>query len=300
MKKTGILAALSAALILSGCNKTETPPTDAEVRAKTGMPVMATISYWEVADYAKLPSGGIGLINPNDGIAGATQAQIDAYKPVVADAVKRNVRLLAYVQTGYGERDPNKDNTGGTKGQSMEQIKGQVDKYIKEYGAANLYGIFFDETDEPCDKAKTDYAEWSSYVRSKGLKVAAFNPGWTGLDFCFVNATPRGDIITVYESNLDIYLNGEKQPDGSIYKLDDDLKEANKLAHANGALTWHLIHTAVGDADLKKALDALKKHQPDYAYVTDLRDWTTGDNTWGAPPSYWAKELKCLQEGICP
>lgn len=287
---TALLASLGSALV--ACNNTKIP-TDDEIRAKTGMPIMATISYWQPADYAKLPSGGVGLINPNDGIAGATQAQIDAYKPVVADAVKRNVRLLAYVQTGYGERDPNKDNGQGTKGQSMAQIKGQVDKYIAQYGKANLYGIFFDETDEPCAQAPADYAEWSAYVRSKGLKVAAFNPGWVGDGYCFVKATPKADIITVFESDLNTYLHDEWVP--------TDLAEAQKIAKAQGSLTWHLIHSVKTDAEFKTAMDTLRARQPDFAYVTNIGgDWQHGEDTWGSPPVYWEKELKCLQEGVCP
>jgi Spherulation-specific family 4 len=256
------------------------------------MPQMATISYWNAADYAKLPSGGVALINPMDGIVSATAAQVSQYLPVVKEAVQRGVRLLAYVPTGYGERTPGKKNGGGTTGQSLAMIEKEIDTYVAAYGAANLYGIFFDEADEPCAQAVTDYAKLGDYVRSKGLKVAVWNPGWPGDNACFVAAAKRGDIVTTFESDLKSYLHDKEVP--------ADLKLARKVAQQRGVKTWHLIHTAVGPAALKTALDTLRERQPDFAYVTDLRDWTTGDNTWGKPPSYWAQELKCLTQGQCP
>jgi Spherulation-specific family 4 len=256
------------------------------------MPQMATISYWNAADYAKLPSGGVALINPMDGIVSATAAQVSQYAPVVKEATQRGVRLLAYVPTGYGERTPGKKNGGGTTGQSLAMIEKEIDTYVAAYGAANLYGIFFDEADEPCAQAVTDYAKLGDYVRSKGLKVAVWNPGWPGDNACFVAAAKRGDIVTTFESDLKSYLHDKEVP--------ADLKLARKVAQQRGVKTWHLIHTAVGPAALKTALDTLRERQPDFAYVTDLRDWTTGDNTWGKPPSYWAQELKCLTQGQCP
>lgn len=256
------------------------------------MPLMATISYWNTADYAKLPSGGVALINPQDGIVSATKAQVDRYKPVVEGAVKRGVRLLAYVPTGYGVRVPGKANGGGTTGQSLAMIKREIDSYIAAYGATNLYGIFFDEADEPCAQAVRDYAELDHYVRSTGLKVAVWNPGWPGDKACFVKAAQKGDIVATFESDLKTYLTDKEVP--------ADLALASRVARQRGVLTWHLIHTAVGPAALKAALGTLRQRQPDYAYVTDLRDWTTGDNTWGKPPSYWQTELACLNISQCP
>ena len=259
--------------------------------ADTPMPVLATISYWQPEDYARLPSGGIGLINLNDGMIGATPEQVATYKTVVNDAVARGVKLLAYVPTGYGERDPAKDNEGGTKGQSIAMIQAQVDAYVAAFGADHIYGIFYDETSQSCETAATDYPALGQYVRTKGLQVAAFNPGWVGDNYCFVRATPRGDMVVLFESDLKTYQTDEALP--------KDLVEGQRIAHEQGVLTWTLVHTAKGAAGLKAALDLIRQRATDMAYVTDRQDWTIED-TWGAPPSYWAAELACLQGGQCP
>jgi Spherulation-specific family 4 len=282
MKRAAVFGTLLLGTVLAGGAAPRT----------SQMPQMATISYWDAADYAKLPAGGVALINPQDGIVSASAQQVAQYVPVVKGAVRRGVRLLAYVPTGYGERTPGKKNGGGTTGQSLAMIRREIDSYVAAYGAANLYGIFFDEADEPCAQAARDYAELGRYVHSKGLKVAVWNPGWPGDGACFVKAARKGDIVATFESDLRTYLTEKDVP--------ADLELARTVARQRGVLTWHLIHTAVGPAALKKALDTLRERQPDYAYVTDLRDWTTGDNTWGRPPSYWQTELACLNTSQCP
>jgi hypothetical protein len=259
--------------------------------AHADMPEMATISYWQPEDYAKLPAGGIGLVNLQDGFLDATPETVATYQRVLADAKARGVKILAYVPTGYGERDPAKENEGGTMGQSMDMIHAQIDGYVNAYGADHLMGIFFDETSQSCASAATEYADLSAYVRAKGLQVAVWNPGWVGDDFCYVKAAPAGDIVVTFESALKEYQTDQYLP--------ADLAEGQRIANARGVKTWNLIHTAQGDAGLKAALDLLRQRAPDYAYVTDRQDWMIED-TWGGPPSYWAAELACLQEQTCP
>lgn len=289
-----VLASLTIILTLTACGNTDIPgpPITPPQPVETGMPALAAISYWQPSDFAKLPSGSIGAINPHNGILDASPEQIERYRPVVLDAKRRGIKLVAYVSTGFGVRDPDADSPGGTKGQSLERIKAQVDGYVAAYGADNIYGILFDEVDEPCAQAQQEYPLLSTYVRSRGVSVAIFNPGWVDDDYCFAKATPKGDIIVTYESGLAKYLD--------LPELPVALEKSNQIAHANGAKTWTIIHSAVGRDGLKKALDKLRERQPDYAYVTDRLDWKTGDNTWGTPPSYWDEELKCLIYGVCP
>ncbi len=255
-----------------------------------GMPEMATISYWQPSDYAKLPSGGIGLINLNDGMLGASPTDVLRYQDVVKQSVARGVRFFAYVPTGYGERDPAKPNEGGTKGQSMAMIHAQVDAYVAAF-PGQLMGIFFDETSQSCASAATEYPELSTYVRGTGMAVAVWNPGWVGDNYCYITAAPKGDIVVTFESDLNTYVTDEYVP--------KDLAEGHRIARERGVKTWNLVHTARGDDGLKQALDLIRARAPDYAYVTDKQDWKIED-TWGAPPSYWAKELQCLQDGVCP
>lgn len=311
MKKTSAFALLAISLLaLSACGTVPSAPvfatdnaasgtTTMQAQAVTGMPSIATISYWQPAAYDTLPANSIALINPNNGMLdkygnlNVSAATISTYKTIAQKATARGVKLLAYVPTGYGLRDPNQNNDQGSSGQSMAVIKKQIDTYIAKIGLTNLYGIFFDETSQTCASAKIDYAALSKYVRSKGLKTSAWNPGWVGDNYCFVNATPSGDIVVTFESDLNTYLTDQWLP--------ADLAEGNRLAHQRGAKTWNLIHTAVGSTGLKQALDSLRTRKPDYAYVTDIGgNWQAGEDTWGSPPSYWTAEKNCLVNGVCP
>ncbi|WP_420594104.1 AbfB domain-containing protein [Deinococcus sp.] len=270
------------------------PPTT------TGNPAIGVISYWQPAAYATLPANSIALINPSNGIIGADAATINNYKQIVNSAASRGVKLLAYVPIGYGLRDPSATNPSGSKGQSLEGIKAQIKAYVDTFGAANLYGVFFDEADlvytsgqTACQAAASEYPALSAYIRSLGLKSSAWNPGWVGDGFCYVNAAQRGDIIVDFERDLAAYQNDAFLP--------ADLSQGQTLATARGVRTWNLIHSAVGDAGLKTALDLLRTRKPDLAYVTNIGgNWQAGDNTWGSPPTYWDAEKACLVNGKCP
>jgi Spherulation-specific family 4/Peptidase inhibitor family I36 len=266
----------------------------------TGMPATGVISYWQPGAYATLPANSVALINPANGIVGASPATIDSYRQIVTSAKSRGVKLLVYVPAGYGLRDPNATNGAGSKGQSLAGIKAQISAYVSAFGAANLYGVFFDEADyayavgqTACGLAASEYPALSAYVRSLGLQTSAWNPGWVGSNFCYIEAAQRGDIVVDFERDLAAY-----QTDAFLAA---DLSGGQSRANARGVKTWNLIHSAAGSAGLKTALDLLRTRKPDYAYVTDIGgNWQAGDNTWGSPPAYWDAEKACLVNGVCP
>lgn len=264
------------------------------------MPAIGVISYWQPAAFENLPANGIALINPQSGITGASPATVERFRPIVTAAKRRGVKLLVYVPTGYGLRDEGATNGAGSPGQSLEGIKAQIRAYVDAFGAANLYGVFFDEADNayavgqtPCASAASDYPLLSAYVRGLGLQTSAWNPGWVGEGFCYVEAAQRGDLIVTFESDLAAYQTDPYLP--------ADLAEGQRRASARGVRTWNLIHSARGADGLKAALDLLRTRKPDLAYVTDIGgNWQAGENTWGSPPSYWDAEKNCLVGGVCP
>ena len=260
--------------------------------AVTG-PNLAVISYWDPAEFARLPSGSLAVVNPADGIVGADAATVAAFKQAVRTARARDVRFLGYVPTGYGDRRSGHPNGEGSVGQSLADIRRQISLYASTFGTATLDGIFFDETSQSCSSAARDYPTLSAAVRAAGLQRSAFNPGWVGDGYCFVDATPRGDVVVTFESTLDAYLTDPS--------LETDLRTANQRAHAKGARTWHLVDAAPGTGGLAKALAALRRRGPDLAYVTDIgENWQAGENTWGSPPGYWTAEVQCLTGSSCP
>lgn len=260
--------------------------------AQENTPELAVVSYWQPRDYRKLPKGSVAMLNLNNGIVNTPYSKVDRYRPIVKEANKKGVKLLAYVPTGFGERTPGKINNHGSKGQSMAQIITQIDTWITTFGADQLHGIFFDEASLSCAQANIEYKQLSQYVRSKGLKTVFWNPGWVGKDWCFIKATQPGDHIVTFEGSLTSYI--------SNTQLEYDLRISKALAQKREVKTWHLIHTAQGSAGLRTALRKLIQRNPDYAYVTNYKDWKQGVNTWGAPPPYWKEQQKCLVNKFCP
>jgi hypothetical protein len=227
-------------------------------------PELAVISSWRPADYAKLPAGSLALVNPGDGILAASPSDVTAARTAVAAARQRGVRFLGYVPTGYGDRVSGHDNGHGSVGRSTSDIVEQITLYASTFGS-DLEGIFFDETSQDCTSAATDYAQFSALAHAAGFTWSAMNPGRVGDGYCYVDATPAGDIVVTFDSDLTSYL---------AAGLAAELQEGTRRAHARGALTWHLVHGAQGTAGVGQALQALRERAPDLGYVIDYSQAT--------------------------
>jgi hypothetical protein len=126
-------------------------------------------------------------------------------------------------------------------------------------------------------------------VRSKGLQIVAWNPGWVGNDWCYIKNAAAGDIVATFENTLDSYLNDKFVP--------NDLAAAVPILRERGVKQWHLIHTVKTTQDLGTALQTAKARSADYVFVTNIGgNWQAGENTWGAPPVYWAQEVAALKD----
>jgi len=261
---------------------------EAKTNAPAKTPVLAVISYWNTADLAKLPPDSLAVINPNDGVLGASKAVLEQARAALGAAAKRGVRFLGYVPMGYGERVSGRKNSGGTTGRTLEEIEAEVSAYHKAFSSTGaLSGIFFDEADEPCAQAVLEYKRLGKFVRSKGLSTVAWNPGWTGEGGCFVRAAQKGEIVATFEDSLKSY---QSDPD-----VKAQLARAQGLARARGVHQWHLIRSAKSEAELRSTLKLALERGADLVYVTDIGgNWQAGENTWGSPPKYWALEVSCL------
>lgn len=254
-------------------------------------PNLAIVSYWPPQNLVWLPDNTIAVLNLKNGIIGASPEKIAAYQAPIQAAAKRGIKFLGYVRTGFGVRDSDLSNEGGTTGQSLDDIKAQIDGWVNAFGAENMYGIFFDEAHEPCKQADEEYNLLSRYIRSKRMQSAFFNPGWVGPNWCFIKATPSGDNIITFESEYDTYMRNPY--------IETNLKYARQYLRPN-VKTWHIIHSAPTVDELSYAVDKIIERGPDYAYITSYKDWKTGDNTWGLPATYWNLVLKCFINKQCP
>jgi hypothetical protein len=112
-------------LALSSLLATGAGLSTAVAQVQPSGPRLAVISYWDPAEYAKLPSGSLALINPNSGILGTTGDQVERYRGAAADATQRGVKLMAYVRLAYGERVAGKPSAGGTAGRTLATVKAE-------------------------------------------------------------------------------------------------------------------------------------------------------------------------------
>ncbi len=264
----------------------------ATTAAASAGPQLAVISYWEPSQYAKLPAGSIALINPNSGILDAAADQVERYRGAAADATQRGVKLIAYVRLAYGERTAGRPSAGGTPGRTLATVKAEIDAYKAAYGSS-IVGVFFDEASYSCAQTATEYAELGEYVRGRGLPLVVWNPGWVGSDWCYIKNATAGDIVATFESTLQTYLSDPYVP--------NDLANALPIARQRGVKQWHLIHTAKTTQDLDTALQTATARGADYVFVTDIGgNWQAGENTWGAPPVYWAQEVAALSGAGTP
>lgn len=250
-------------------------------------PQLAVVSYWgrRVENFERIPDHTVALINPSSGILvkGSIDTPVDdlgIYKDVFRRAKKHDLRLYAYVPTGYFNHDCNMDG----KCQTWARIEAQVNTYFEQM--PGLQGIFLDETapaDYDCALFDAEYKKLRALVakyRPDGKII--FNVGMP--DTCAVGATAPGEMIVLFENDGQHYVNDYKQ-----------IKMATDLAKSKGTEVWHIINNIPTNTELNAVLRASGVYAPDYLYVTDVSgDWQAGFDTYGELPAYWKAEVKAL------
>jgi hypothetical protein len=250
-------------------------------------PQLAVVSYWghRVENFERIPDHTVALINPSSGILAKDAVDrpvddLDIYKDVFRRAKKHDLRLYAYVPTGYFRHDCNADG----KCQTWARIEAQVRTYFERM--PGLQGIFFDETapaDYDCTLFNAEYQKLRDLVAKyrPGGKII-FNVGMP--DTCAVGATAPGEMIVLFENDGQHYVNDYK-----------NIKAATDLAKSKGVQVWHIINNIPADKELDAVLRASDVYAPDYLYVIDVSgDWQAGFDTYGDLPSYWKAEVKAL------
>ncbi|CAM4973740.1 unnamed protein product, partial [Rotaria socialis] len=247
------------------------------------LPEIGVISYWDLELYNKLPPKSLALINPDNGIfTGQTRnlaTNLNAYKDIVAEASKKQVRLLGYVPTGYFNHKCNIR----TKCQTLGRIDAQVKAYFLHF--PKLSGIFFDETSlDPwdCSAFTGEYKSLRSIVRKYNSKATiAFNVAVP--DRCTIVGLKRGEIIVVFENSF-----------GNYTKEAAAIRNFTEAAHNVGAIVWCLIHSVSDIRSLQSTINTASNMNIDLFYATDIEGNLKPNITWNSPPTYWDTQVELL------
>ncbi|CAF2127320.1 unnamed protein product [Rotaria magnacalcarata] len=248
-------------------------------------PKIAVISYWGSSPslYNQLPSKSLALINPENGIfTGQTRnlaINLNAYQSIVAQASKRQVRLLGYAPTGYF----NHTCDFSEKCQTLDRIDVQVKAYFLHF--PKLSGIFFDEicpTSWNCSAFTDEYQSLRSIVRKYNSKATiAFNVAVPNR--CTIAGLKPGEIIVVFENSFDEYS-----------KQAVAINASTQAAHEAGAIVWSSIHSVPDIRSLRSTIDTASNMNIDLFYATQIGGNWTYENTWGSLPTYWHTQVKLL------
>ena len=162
------LPLLFAALILLGF----------PCRAETGllMPMYGNDAFQIMQVYnaaAKVPV--IAILNPDDGVGWKKNSWLAAQ---VSDLQRRGVRVIGYIDSEYGWRDP-------------AEVDDESDKYKIWY---HVNGLFIDEVRGESSKLNY-YKSIRAYAKLIGIGFTVLNPG-TPVSSSFLAA---GDVIVDYE-----------------------------------------------------------------------------------------------------
>lgn len=108
---------------------------------------------------AGLPTGVASLVVVNPA-SGPGDAPSDAYTAAIADAKRRDARVLGYVPTTHGTRD-------------ASEVQADIDRYVQWYG---VQGVFFDEVSRDAGMVAY-YQALVGYARAAGAGFVVLNPG---------------------------------------------------------------------------------------------------------------------------
>ena len=142
------------------------------------------------------------VINP---ASGPGTRHLPSYQRAVELAQKAGTKVLGYVPTGYGNRDP-------------AVVKADIDRYVEWYG---VDGIFLDEVAHSDDKVPL-YKELSRHVRASGTHLVVINPGLVPARAYFELA----DIVVTFEGPFADYARAIQEMPAWVAEISSE-----KIAH---------------------------------------------------------------------
>ena len=207
-----------------------TPPPGAGEELHVAVPGYVdpgNAAYWD-AVVAAVPTVRDVVVNPDSG-PGA--APVGPYADLVQVLRQAGARVVGYVATGYGARDP-------------AAVTADIARWREWYGVTD---VFLDEAPAVPEAIPT-YAGYTAAIRDAG-GVAVLNPGVVPDPGYFGIA----DAIVTFEDPASAYLGVE--PPGWV--RDDERAEV-----------WHIVIDTPG-AQLDAVVDRARQQGADEVYVTD-------------------------------
>lgn len=202
------------------------------------------------------PTVGIAIINPGSG-PGTSPDPL--YQRQVREARAHGLRVLGYVATTYGNKDPHK-------------VEAEIDDYYRWYA---VDGIFLDEGANTPDKLPY-YKAIHDYIRKANpSSIIVLNPG-TQTDEGYLDVA---DILLTFEGSYDDYIDKYHAPAWV------DRYPSHRF--------YHVIYGAPTASDMENAVRLSRDRNAGWVYVTS----EIMPNPYGAlpPDGYWKGELTAVR-----
>ncbi len=213
-------------------------------------------SLWNQAT-SGAPTVEIMVMNPASG-PGTSQDQ--NYVNAVNNSLAAGIKVLGYVYTSYGARDP-------------AVVKSEIDLYKTWY---NVSGIFLDEASSNIADVQY-YQDLANYTRNTSGTFVALNPGTIPAEEYII----IGNTTVVFEGSYNTYKTWAPP---------------NWVFNYSSYKFTHLVYSTSTSTKMKDAINRAQTNNSHYVYVTN----DSLPNPWDTLPSYWSSELTKLQQsGNC-
>ncbi len=200
-------------------------------------------SYWKsiiAAGGQKVP---FVVVNPNSGTGDKVNPD---YQEQIKDIENAGIKYIGYVKHARQTRP-------------IQEVADEIDRWYQMY--PGISGMFFDETDNHNDAAKTCYiANISNYIKVKHPgAIVVHNPGTRMYDD---NILPYGDVFMTVEAMADDYIN-----DPYYSTNHEDARDFEKNPD-NAKKIWHVIYDIDSQEQQDKVLQLSRERNAGWVFAT--------------------------------